>query len=147
VAWSSLGSAEKAGARLAQLVDLDAFLREDGKAVKDYATLSPARDDGWRVPPPGKPPRFGVTNERDVAWMEARLGDHPSKTFTEPIRLAHDNTSLPRSFIQCTKAPFFAEAAERAKRLGFRSRELFAADHDAMITQPDALAKVLLELL
>jgi hypothetical protein len=55
--------------------------------------------------------------------------------------------SLRQSFVQCTKAPFFAEAADRAKRQGFRCRELFAAGHDAMITQPEALAKVLLELL
>ena len=61
--------------------------------------------------------------------------------------MSHNNKSLPRSFIQCTKSPFFTEAAERAKRQGFRARELFAADHDAMITQPDALAKLLLELL
>jgi len=140
------GVAETAGARLGQLVYLDAFLPENGKAVKDYAALNPTRDDGWRVPPPGSPPRFGVTNERDIAWMEARLGDHPNKTFTDPVRLSRDNRSLPQSFIQCTKAPFFAEAAERAKRQGFRSRELFAAGHDAMITQPEALAKVLLEL-
>ena len=78
--------------------------------------------------------------------MEARLGDHPNKTFTEPIRLSRDkNSSLRQSFIQCTKAPLFSEAAERAKRQGFRSRELFEAGHDAMITQPEALAKVLLE--
>ena len=77
--------------------------------------------------------------------MEARLGDQPNKTFTEPIRLSHDNESLPRSFIQCTTSPFFAEAAERARRRGVRSRELFAAGHDAMITQPEALAKVLLK--
>jgi pimeloyl-ACP methyl ester carboxylesterase len=141
------GVAEKAEARLAQLVYLDAFLPEDGKAVKDYAALNPTRDDGWRVPPPGKPPRFGVTNDRDIAWMEARIGDHPNYTFTEPVRLSPDkNKSLRQSFIHCTKAPFFSEAAERAKRQGFRSRELFAAGHDAMITQPEALAKVLLEL-
>ena len=142
------GVAEKARARLAQLVFLDAFLPEDGKAVKDYAPLSPTRDDGWRVPVPGTPPRFGVTNERDIAWMEPRLGDHPNRTFTEPVRLSDGkNGSLPQSFIQCTKAPFFSEAAERAKRQGFRWRELFAAGHDAMIAQPEALAKVLLELL
>jgi pimeloyl-ACP methyl ester carboxylesterase len=142
------GVAEQAGARLAQLVYLDAFLPEDGKAVKDYAALNPTRDDGWRVPVPGAAPRFGVTKERDIAWMEARLGDHPHKTFTEPARLSLEkNKSLRKSFVQCTKAPFFTEAAERAKRQGFRSRELFVAGHDAMITQPEALAKVLLELL
>jgi pimeloyl-ACP methyl ester carboxylesterase len=142
------GVAGKAGARLAHLVYLDAFLPEAGNAVKDYAPLNPTRADGWRVPVPGNPPRFGVTDERDVAWMEARLGDHPNRTFTEPAQLSFDSDrSLRYSFVQCTRAPFFAEAAERAKRQGFRSRELFAAGHDAMITQPEALTTMLLELL
>jgi DNA-directed RNA polymerase specialized sigma24 family protein len=102
-------------ARGSQLVYLDAFLPENGKAVKDYAPLNPTRDDGWRVPVPGMPPRFGVTDKDDVAWMEARLGDHPNKTFTDPAQLSVDKkTSLRLSFIQCTKAPFFSEAAERA---------------------------------
>jgi hypothetical protein len=89
-----------------------------------------------------------VTDKDDVAWMEARLGDHPGKTFTDPALLSVDRqTTLRRSFIQCTKAPFFSEAAERAKREGFRFRELFVAGHDAMITQPGALAAILLDLL
>lgn len=61
------GVAEKAGARLAHLVYLDAFLPENGKAVKDYAQLAPARDDGWRAPPSGPPSACGVTDEHDVA--------------------------------------------------------------------------------
>jgi hypothetical protein len=54
--------------------------------------------------------------------------------------------SVQRSFVQCTKAPFFSEAADRAKKNGFRFRELFAGGHDAMITKPELLANVLLEL-
>ena len=100
------------------------------------------------MPAPGAAPRFGVTNERDNAWMERRLGDHPNRTFTDPVHLSRGrNQSLRRSFLQCTKAPFFEEAAQRAKDQGFRTRELLDAGHDAMITRPDALAKVLLELL
>jgi hypothetical protein len=142
------GVAEKAASRLAQLVYLDAFLPENGKAVKDYAPLNPTREDGWRVPVPGMPPRFGVTDQDDVAWMEARLGDHPNKTFTDPAQLSADGKrSLRRSYVQCTRAPFFSEAAERAKREGFRFSELFVAGHDAMITQPRALATLLFDLL
>ena len=141
------GVAEKAAGRLAQLVYLDAFLPENGKSVKDYAPLNPTREDGWRVPVPGAAPRFGVTDESDIGWMEKRLGDQPNKTFTEPIRMSNDmNRSVQRSFVQCTKAPFFSEAAERAKKNGFRFRELFAGGHDAMITKPELLANVLLEL-
>jgi pimeloyl-ACP methyl ester carboxylesterase len=142
------GVAEKAGSRLAQLVYLDAFLPENGKAVKDYAELSPTKADGWRVSPIGPPSAFGITNEHDVAWMTPRLGDQPQKTLTQPVQLSEDkNRSLTKAFIQCTKAPFFAEAADRARRQGFRCRELFSAGHDAMITQPNELAKILLGLL
>jgi len=141
------GVEEKSGARLAHLVYLDAFLPENGKAVKDYAPLLPTRDDGWRVPPPGPPSAFGVTDERDVVWMTPRLGDHPHKTFTQPVQLSEDkNRTLAKTFIQCTKAPFFAEAGERARQRGFRYRELFSAGHDAMVTKPKELAKMLLEL-
>jgi pimeloyl-ACP methyl ester carboxylesterase len=82
------GAAERARGRLAHLVYLDAFLPEAGKALKDYAPLPPTREDGWRVPPPGPPSASGVTDERDVAWMTPRLGDHPHKTFTQPAQLS-----------------------------------------------------------
>ena len=104
--------------------------------------------DGWRMPLTGPPSEFGITDERDVAWMTPRLGDQPRKTFTQPVQLSEDkNRSLAKAFIQCTKAPFFAEAADRARRQGFPYRELFSAGHDAMITQPNELAKILLGLL
>lgn len=142
------GVAEKAAPRVAHLVYLDAFLPENGKAVKDYAPLNPARADGWRVPPLGPPSAYGVTNERDIAWMTPRLGDQPQKTFTQPAQLSESkNRPLAKTFIQCTKAPFFTEAADRARRQGFRYRELFSAGHDAMITQPNALARILVGLL
>jgi pimeloyl-ACP methyl ester carboxylesterase len=141
------GVANKAGAHLAHLVYLDAFLPENGKALKDYAPVPPTRDDGWRIPPPGPPGAFDVTDERDVAWVTPRLGDQPLKTFTQPVRLSADeNSALPQTFIQCTQAPFFAEAAARARRQGFQYRELFSAGHDAMITRPTELAKILLGL-
>jgi pimeloyl-ACP methyl ester carboxylesterase len=141
------GVASKVGARLAHLVYLDAFLPENGKAVKDYVPLPPTRDDGWRMPPLGPPSAFDVTDERDVAWVAPRLGDQPLKTFTQPVQLSADeNSSMSQTFIQCTQAPFFAEAAARARRRGFQYRELFSAGHDAMITRPTELAKILLGL-
>ena len=138
------GVAAKARARLSQLVYLDALLPENGKAATDYITLDPAKDDAWRVPPPGPPSAFGVTNDRDAEWMARRLRDQPRKTFTQPIRLAGGNgTWLPSTFIQCTDLPFAAAAGMRAKRLGYSYRALFAAGHDAMVTQPLALANML----
>ena len=142
------GVAAKSAPRITHLVYLDAFLPDNGKALKDYAPLPPSRDDGWRVPPVGPPSAFGVTDERDVAWMASRLGDHPQNAFTQPVQLADEPTvSVRKAFIHCTKAPWFVEAAERARQRGFQYRELFAAGHDAMITQPRELARILVGLL
>ncbi len=140
------GVAARAAPRVAQLVYLDAFVPEDGKAVRDYAPLPPARSDGWRVPPPGTAHQFGVTNERDAAWVAPRLGDQPLNTFTQPARLSGGLASSRQAFIQCSETPWFAEAAERAKRRGFESRELLSAGHDAMLSQPKELVGILLAL-
>ena len=142
------GVADQAGAQIGHLVYLDAFLPEDGKALKDYAPLPPVRQDAqWRTPPSGTPQQFGVTDAQDVAWAAARLGDQPTRTFTEPVRLTTlEKMTLRRSFIRCTSAPFFSEAAERAKRNGYHVREILTGGHDVMITQPEKLSGVLLQL-
>lgn len=143
------GAADKAGPRIAQLVYLDAFLPENGKSLRDYAgQLPPTSADGWRVPPPGGPAGWGVTDPRDTAWMNDRLGPQPLKTFTQPVQLSAGTLpATKQAFIQCSAAPFFAEAGERAKRQGFRYRALLSAGHDAMISQPRQLASLLLGLL
>jgi pimeloyl-ACP methyl ester carboxylesterase len=65
---------------------------------------------------------------------------------TQAVRIAADvSARVPHTYILCTKANQFAAAAERAKQRGFRYRELPSAGHDAMISQPTELAKLLLE--
>jgi pimeloyl-ACP methyl ester carboxylesterase len=141
------GVAEAVGSRIAQLVFLDAFLPESGKAVTDYAPMLPMRDDGWRVPAMGTSRDFGVTDARDIAWGDRRLGDQPSRTLTQPVQLAarlYD--SFATTYIRLTELPWFVEAAERAKRQGFRSYTLLTGGHVAMISQPKAVAEILLDV-
>jgi pimeloyl-ACP methyl ester carboxylesterase len=141
------GVAEAVGSRVAQLVYLDAFLPENGKSLIDYAALPPTREGGWRVPPPATMRDFGVTDETDIAWAEARLGDQPARTFTQPVQLsARTYELLPKTFIQLSEAPWFVEAAERAKQQGFRYYRLLSGGHDAMLSQPNELSQILLEL-
>lgn len=150
------GVAAKAETRLSQLVYLDAFLPENGKSLKDYTPGVPhdewVRDKGagWRHSYTflGTAAEvFGIKHSVDLAWLTPRLGDQPYRTFTEAVELAADGSkSLRRAYIQLTETPFFTEAATRAKKQGFRMRELFSAGHDAMVTQPEELAKILLEL-
>lgn len=139
------GVADVAGSRIAHLVYLDAFLPENGKALSDYAPLPPTREDGWRVPPPSGAEGFGVTEEEDIAWVQSRLGDQPLRTLTQPV-VSAAAARIPSTFIQCSEAPFFAEAGERARARGFRYYALPSAGHDAMITQPRELAAILLEV-
>jgi pimeloyl-ACP methyl ester carboxylesterase len=141
------GVAEAIGSRVAQLVFLDAFLPENGKAVADYAPMLPVRDDGWRVPVMATSRDFGVTDERDIAWAEPRMGDQPYRTITQPVQVsAQLYDSFAATYIQLTEAPWFVEAAERAKRQRFRSYALLTGGHVAMISQPKALAEILLDV-
>jgi pimeloyl-ACP methyl ester carboxylesterase len=142
------GVAQESHARLLGLVYLDAFLPEDGKALADYAPVPPPRNDGWRVAPVNAPNQWGVTDETEVAWMAARIGDAPLAPFTQPVQLPVDyRDSLSHTFIQCTQAPFFAEAGRRAQQMGFHYHQMLLAGHMAMITQPGVLAEILLEVL
>ena len=142
------GVAEALGSRVAQLVFLDGFLPENGKALTDYTPFTPqTREDGWRVPALGTSRDFGVTDEGDIAWADPRLGDQPLRTITQPVQLSPEMyDAFAKTYIQLTEAPWFVEAAERAKRQGFRSYTLLSGGHDAMITQPKAVAEILLEV-
>jgi pimeloyl-ACP methyl ester carboxylesterase len=141
------GVAQKAAPRLAELVYLDAFLPENGKSLNDYLAVPHPSVDGWRVEPLDPRTAFGVSNELDIASMASRLGVHPERTLSQPMDLSAAKTgALRQTFIQCSHDPYFVEAAERAKRQGFRFFELISATHCPMITQPDELVKILLTL-
>ena len=59
-----------------------------------------------------------------------------------------DYTVDPTCFIKTrmlTDDSQFAAAAERAKQRGFKYRELLSGGHDAIISQPAELAKLLVE--
>ena len=142
------GVADKAGERIGQLVYLDAMLPENGKAITDYSSrpYAPITVESWHDHSP-EPGEFGVTDERDVAWVEKRLTDMPRKCMTQPLRLAGDKSRrIKGTYILCSTRPFAGEAAQRAKQRGYRYRELLSAGHDAMITQPRELATVLMDL-
>ena len=142
------GVADKAGARIGQLVFLDAFLPENGKAMTDYSVrpLPPITEDSWRDRA-REPQDFGVTDAGDVAWMKARLTDMPGKCLRQPLQLSGRGLSaIKGAYILCSQRADFREAAERAKQRGYRYRELSSAGHDAMMTQPRELATVLMDL-
>jgi len=101
--------------------------------------------EGWRVPANPIPPD---TSPADVAWIEPRRMPQPLRTFQQPLRLKHGETTLPRSYIYCRLAPPgdpFRQFAERARREGWRYFELDAS-HSPNVTAPVALADLLAEI-
>lgn len=145
------GVAARTPSRIAALVYLDAFLPADGEAVKDFglgellAESAATRGDGWRVPS-ATASDFGITDEEDAVWVNARLGDQPYKTFTQPLDVAAPgNDGIYRSYILATQ-DLFVPHATRARERGFDSYELFGAGHDVMLTRPAELSALLLEI-
>jgi len=147
------GVEAKVPERLSQLVFFDAFLPENGKSMNNYVPGDPfsqmqsrAEEIGNRLPLSW----FAtieklceVTNQEDVEWMAPRLCDQPFNTFSQPVVC---KPAVKRSFIQTSTFPAILEALGRAKAQGIRIYELISAGHDAMVTQPNEFAKILLEL-
>lgn len=152
------GVADRMPERLAQLIYLDAFMPDAGKALRDYtapagalaasappAPPAPPRD--WRVPPRQTAREFGIEDPVEAAWVQERLRPQSALTFVQPLPLREGFPhGVRRAYIRCTDDPWFVEAAERAARQGAVVRELRGHGHDAMWTAPAALARLLTEL-
>jgi pimeloyl-ACP methyl ester carboxylesterase len=141
------GVADRARARLARLIYLDAFAPNDGESLLDLvppATRAQrqAGADGWRIPPNPMP---ADTPPDDVAWCMPRRMPQPIKTFEQKLRLQNGPLTLPRHYIYCTRHPpddRFRPFYERAKREGWDTHEIDSS-HNPHITCPDVLADLL----
>ena len=145
-------AARAAGGRIAQLVYLDAFVPEAGKALLDY--LGPRADamreavrtqgEGWKLPP-FPPERFGVTSQRDTEWLTKHLVPQPFRTFEQPLPAAGGDR-LKRSYVYCSRPATgtfdqFAEPLRDDRKWTFHDVK---TGHDAMVTAPGEIAKILM---
>ena len=153
-------AARRAG-RIAGLVYLDAFVPDDGQACFDLAVPGVAdgireqarlEGDGWRVPPP-TPQAMGVLAEDEAQWLAERMTAQSLATFEQPVRFAADAPDpalAPRMFIHCVTdppSPMFQPFADRARSTpGWPLHEVITG-HDAMLTAPDEISRILLAAL
>ncbi|WP_409180121.1 alpha/beta fold hydrolase [Amycolatopsis sp. VS8301801F10] len=148
------GVADRVPERIALRIHLDAFVGDDGDAAIDL--LPPAiaghyRESvegpgfGWLVPVRSLS-KLGVTDEADVDWLTPRLTPHPWLAYTEPLRLTGKGDQVPAAFVECVEwMRVFTPQAEKAAALGWPTHEI-AAGHEAMVTAPDELGALLLEI-
>jgi pimeloyl-ACP methyl ester carboxylesterase len=140
------GVADRARARIAKLIYIDAFAPNDGDSVLDLLPASAraqrkASPDGF-IPPVDMPPD---TAPEDRAWAAPLRRPQPAKTFEQKLKLHNGALTLPRHYIYCSRnAPEdrFRPFLERARRENWGAYEIDSS-HNPHITCPEVLTDLL----
>lgn len=152
------GVADRALERISHLIFLDAAQPRDGEAL---VTLSPAliqmahaqarTVDGVELvlfPDSDAVAIYGVNDPADAAWMAPRLTPHPWACFTQPLTMTRQDQvlALPRTSVNCTHT--LSVRSQQYLDRALSARHLFEIDtgHDLMITEPEQIAAMLLEV-
>jgi pimeloyl-ACP methyl ester carboxylesterase len=157
VGWSyggmvATGIAEAMPDRIRDMVYLDAFVPEDGKALVDYlmpqarAALQAYADHDESLPPLPLD-RFGVTDPAVIDFLTPRLTSQPWRTFFQPLHLTETSARMSKTYIRCKRAklPHFENTFARIlQRDDFRG-EVVDVDHFCSVSAPQLLAQVLLK--
>lgn len=151
------GTADRlaASGTLRSLIYVDAFVPSEGEKASDYmpeearTKLAATLAMGDPAYPPIRAEFFGLEQPEDVAWVQARLTAQPAATYFQPIRL--DNrlgVGIRRSYVACQspRLPVFDSTKARIRADASWIYQELQTGHDAMITSPDRLAKLLIQL-
>jgi pimeloyl-ACP methyl ester carboxylesterase len=145
--------ADRASARLAHLVYLDATIPQNGQSYLDCGSAElrawmeeyvEKSGDGWRLMP--LPMRdFGISDEADQMWADSKTTPHPFKTFQDPVNFNAANVnSLPRTFIACIgDRPRGGDKPSIANGMNYYE---ISAGHMVMVAAPRELADLLLAI-
>jgi pimeloyl-ACP methyl ester carboxylesterase len=131
--------------RINEIVYLDAFVPEHGKALADY--WPPEVEEMMEIyrdrnaPLPAMPlTYFGLTDARITQFVEPRLVAQPWRTCYQPVKAPDVRPAIPISYIVCTgwgETPFTARLAEMKNDPGVRTMTL-DENHLCMLTNPEA---------
>ena len=97
--------------------------------------------DGYRIPAP-PPAAFGIVDPDTAARLAARMVPQPLRTFTEPTRLTGAVDQITGTAIYCRPQTYPFDRF--GKDLGYHTLAL-DGPHDVMLTNPEPLARMLLE--
>jgi pimeloyl-ACP methyl ester carboxylesterase len=147
--------ADKTPERIAHIVNLDGPMPVSGTALKDligdtwhfFKQRATECGDEWWCPPITEW-TFGISGT-ELESVQSKLTPHPLRTLTTIVTLENPRLkSIPVTFILCSEGLSDTEVATEEKNftdLGMNFRSL-PTGHDAMITMPDNLTEILLEL-
>lgn len=149
------GAADRVPERIRHLVYLDSLMLEGGQSP--FSMLPPqvvearrrqVNEQGQGVFIPAPPPSaFGIPESHaGAAWVQRRLTPHPVGTYESPLPLRNGvGNGRPCTYIACT-APIYGplEASRQwvRRQQGWNWQEI-ATGHDAMVTAPEELTRML----
>lgn len=148
------GVADRIPERLSKLVFLDALIVDNGQSANDlnpaevvesFKTAAVKNDNGLSIPILSSE-FFGVTDPATIKWADAKLTNQPYRTFSQKLALKNQyGNKVPITYIACTGPELGAiqRSVDIAKaKKGWKYVELHTG-HDAMLTQPINLARLL----
>jgi pimeloyl-ACP methyl ester carboxylesterase len=154
--------ADRIGKHLKHLVYVDAVIPKPGEswsstqsAATQQQRLSAAQATTRFSFPPPDPEVFGLL-DADHAWVKRRQTPHPGNTYQAPLSFDVKRVAaIPRTFVNCTQPALgtIEPSRLRAKDARFwdgawlpNSKIIeIKTGHDPMISEPAALAKILLD--
>lgn len=152
------GVADRAPERIRELVYLDAAHPANGQSLVDtaptamaFARSSSQMVDGVELvmwPNEAVVAAMGATDPDDLAILRERMTPHPWKAFEERLAFVNGDAALgiPRTNINCTASLRGSSEVDRPKQLaGHRNYEIDTG-HDLMMTEPEKVTAMLLEV-
>ncbi len=154
------GVAEKVPERISAIVFLDALIPDDGKAVLDFLSESAKNiyyesmknnDKSWKLLFSQKVDisELGIFSKKDAEWIESRMTEQPHNTYSQKISISESTAKLINEkgfFILTSDRQDFIAEYKRASERGLKLFKIDGAGHNSMITQPEKLAYILLNL-
>lgn len=147
------GVADRIPSRISHLLYLDAFMPDNGKALKDYTPPPPpglpqnTSPEAWKVAPRETAKAWGIREENNIVWAQKRLGPQSGATFGQPLVMSAPlSEKITKGFVLLTNdSPWFLEAAQRARSRSYHYFEMLKGGHDAMISEPEEVGNILIE--
>lgn len=140
--------------RVAGVVLLDGYLLEPGQSGLDFWTpdkaekVKAALAAGERTREPLSANALGIERPDQVDWVAERLRPHPINCYAQALpRNGEQQRNMEGIYVRCTEGALvdsFAPSVIRARQKGWVVLDL-KAGHDAMLTEPEATARSLLE--
>lgn len=151
--WAISGAVEELRNRVAVLIFVDAHVPANGQIARDTSHHRDQIDRALREGRASTPPRADAAewfkvNERDRAWVQAKLTDQPVGVYLSPIHLTGAREAVQhKAYIRATdfESGTFERYRADAERNGWRIYDV-ACGHDIMIDDPVRLTAILQEM-